>query len=145
MTLKWLIEYLSNKDETKFENIRIYWEKKDILIDFIKEGWISETYIALKSYNFDSRIEIKSIFVVFREENIIKKERLDKDKLLKFNYKEFIENISDKNLKLKEGSGNFDFKNIEKIEIRTKDSEKLYPTEKGINKIMEIIKWEISI
>jgi len=140
-----MIEYLSNKDETKFENIRIYWEKKDILIDFIKEGWISETYIALKSYNFDSRIEIKSIFVVFREENIIKKERLDKDKLLKFNYKEFIENISDKNLKLKEGSGNFDFKNIEKIEIRTKDSEKLYPTEKGINKIMEIIKWEISI
>lgn len=109
-----MIEYLSNKDETKFENIRIYWEKKDILIDFIKEGWISETYIALKSYNFDSRIEIKSIFVVFREENIIKKERLDKDKLLKFNYKEFIENISDKNLKLKEGSGNFDFKNIEK-------------------------------
>jgi hypothetical protein len=78
--------------------------------------------------------------MVFREENIIKKERLEKTKVLKLNYKEFIDAISDKNLRLTEGSDNFDFKNIEKIEIRTKNSEKLYPTEEGVKKIMEIIK-----
>lgn len=139
------MEYLSKEKKVIFENIEIKWDKKDILIDFLKEGWISETYIALKSYDSDSRIEIRSIFVVFKEDNIIKKERLDKNKVLKLNYKEFIENISDKNMKLNEGSDNFEFKNIEKFEIRTRDSENLYPTEEGINKIMEIIKWEISM
>ncbi len=140
-----MIDYLSDKEVVKFESIEIMWENKDILIKFLKEGWISETYIVLKSYSFDSRIEIRSIFMVFREENIIKKERLEKTKVLKLNYKEFIDAISDKNLRLTEGSDNFDFKNIEKIEIRTKNSEKLYPTEEGVKKIMEIIKWEISI
>jgi len=48
--------------------------------------------------------------------------------------------MSEKNLKLNEGSDNFEFKNIGGIEIRTSSEEELYPTEEGIKKILEILK-----
>lgn len=140
-----MIEYLNNRNEKKFDNILIKWKKKDIEIIFIKEGWISETYLVLKAYHGDSRININAIFVVYQEDGIVRKERIDKNEIIKLNYKEFIEAMSEKNLKLNEGSDNFEFKNIGGIEIRTSSEEELYPTEEGIKKILEILKWEVTI
>jgi len=75
----------------------------------------------------------------------VRKERIDKNEIIKLNYKEFIEAMSEKNLKLNEGSDNFEFKNIGGIEIRTSSEEELYPTEEGVKKILEILKWEVTI
>ncbi len=140
-----MVEYLNEENNIKFNNIEITWNNKDVSIIFLKEGWISESYIVIRSYNNDSRVDIKSIFLVFKEDNIIKKERLDKNKVLKLSYKEFIEAMSDRNLKINEGSDNYEYKNIEKIELRTRDAKKLFPTVEGVERIMEVMKWEVSI
>lgn len=52
--------------------------------------------------------------------------------------------LTDKNIKLLEGSDNYDFKNIEGIEIRTYYNSNKFPTVEGCDKIIELINWEIS-
>lgn len=139
-----MIKYLNkiNIDTKKFENIKLEWFEDDLIIKFIRDGWVSESYIAIKSYFIDSKI--KSAFFVFKEKNVIYKERIDIKKLEKIGYKDYIKLIRDKNLKLLDGSDNFDIKNIESLELRGLKDINVYPTVLGCDKIIEVIHWEIS-
>lgn len=131
-----------NDDSKKFESLQIKWKEDDLIINFIKEGWMTESYIVIKSYAFD--VEIRSIFFVFRENNIIYKERIDRKNLDKITYKEYLKLLTEKNMKLMEGSDNYDFKNIEGLEIRTYYNNNKFPTVWGCNRIIDSINWEIS-
>lgn len=131
-----------NENSKKFESLEIKWKNDDLLINFKKEGWMTESFIVLKSYA--NEIDIKSVFLVFKEGNVIYKERIDIKKLKKISYKSYIRLLTDKNIKLLEGSDNYDFKNIEGIEIRTYYNSDKFPTVKGCDKIIELINWEIS-
>lgn len=138
-----MIKYLDNIDLRKFESIELAWNENDLTVKFVKEGWVTESYIALKAYF--NELDIHSVFLVFRENNVIYKERLDKKKLKIVTYKEYLRWITDKNLKILEGSDNFEIKNIESLELRTIGSKDLYPTVDGCEKIIKIIEWEISM
>ena len=131
-----------NENSKKFESLEIKWKNDDLLINFKKEGWMTESFIVLKSYA--NEIDIKSVFLVFKEGNVIYKERIDIKKLKKISYKNYIRLLTDKNIKLLEGSDNYDFKNIEGIEIRTYYNSDKFPTVEGCDKIIELINWEIS-
>ena len=96
----------------------------------------------MKSYV--NEIDIRSIFLIFKENNIIYKERINIKRLKDISYKKYIVLLTDKNIKLLEGSDNYDFKNIEGIEIRTYYNNNKFPTVVGCEKIMELINWEIS-
>jgi hypothetical protein len=98
---------------------------------------MTESFIVLKSYA--NEIDIKSVFLVFKEGNVIYKERIDIKKLKKISYKNYIRLLTDKNIKLLEGSDNYDFKNIEGIEIRTYYNSDKFPTVEGCDKIIELI------
>jgi hypothetical protein len=98
---------------------------------------MTESFIVLKSYA--NEIDIKSVFLVFKEGNVIYKERIDMKKLKKISYKNYIRLLTDKNIKLLEGSDNYDFKNIEGIEIRTYYNSDKFPTVEGCDKIIELI------
>jgi hypothetical protein len=98
---------------------------------------MTESFIALKSYAID--IDIKSVFLIFKEDNIIYKERVNMKRLNEISYKNYIKLLTDKNIKLLEGSDNYDFKNIEGIEIRTYYNSNRFPTVEGCDKIIELI------
>jgi len=98
---------------------------------------MTESFIALKSYA--NEIEIKSIFLIFKENNITYKEKINIKKLNEISYKNYIKLLTDKNIKLLEGSDNYDFKNIEGIEIRTYYNSNKFPTVEGCDKIIELI------
>lgn len=131
-----------NKNSKKFESLEIKWKEDDLIINFKKKGWMTESFIALKSYAID--IDIKSVFLIFKEDNIIYKERVNMKRLNEISYKNYIKLLTDKNIKLLEGSDNYDFKNIEGIEIRTYYNSNRFPTVEGCDKIIELINWEIS-
>ena len=131
-----------NENSKKFESLEIKWKDDDLIINFKKEGWMTESFIALKSYA--NEIEIKSIFLIFKENNITYKEKINVKKLNEISYKNYIKLLTDKNIKLLEGSDNYDFKNIEGIEIRTYYNSNKFPTVEGCDKIIELINWEIS-
>jgi hypothetical protein len=86
-----------------------------------------------------NEIDIKSIFLIFKENNIIYKERINIKKLKEISYKKYIGLLTEKNIKLLEGSDNYDFKNIEGIEIRTYYNSNKFPTVIGCDKIIELI------
>lgn len=138
------IKYIDilNENSKKFESLEIKWKEDDLIINFKKEGWITESYLAVKSYT--NEIDIKSIFLVFKENNVIYKERIDKKKLDNIKYVEYVRLLTDKNIKLLEGSDNYDFKNIEGVEIRGYYNNNKFPTVLGCEKILEKINWEIS-
>ena len=131
-----------NENSKKFESLEIKWKEDDLIINFKKKGWMTESFIALKSYAID--IDIKSVFLIFKEDNIIYKERVNMKRLNEISYKNYIKLLTDKNIKLLEGSDNYDFKNIEGIEIRTYYNSNRFPTVEGCDKIIELINWEIS-
>ena len=131
-----------NENSKKFQSLEIKWKDDDLIINFKKEGWMTESFIALKSYA--NEIEIKSIFLIFKENNITYKEKINIKKLNEISYKNYIKLLTDKNIKLLEGSDNYDFKNIEGIEIRTYYNSNKFPTVEGCDKIIELINWEIS-
>ena len=131
-----------NEDTKTFESLDLQWKESDLIIRFKKEGWITESFIVLKSYV--NEIDIRSIFLIFKENNIIYKERINIKRLKDISYKKYIVLLTDKNIKLLEGSDNYDFKNIEGIEIRTYYNNNKFPTVVGCEKIMELINWEIS-
>lgn len=131
-----------NENSKKFGSLEIKWKDDDLIINFKKEGWMTESFIALKSYA--NEIEIKSIFLIFKENNITYKEKINIKKLNEISYKNYIKLLTDKNIKLLEGSDNYDFKNIEGIEIRTYYNSNKFPTVEGCDKIIELINWEIS-
>lgn len=139
-----MTKYIDNFNENskKFESLNLEWKDNDLIVNFLKEGWITESYIVLRSYIFE--IDITSLFLVFRENNVIYKERINIKKIDKITYKNYIKMITDKNIKLLEGSDNFDLKNIEGIEIRTNSGVNKFPTVRGCDKIIELISWEIS-
>jgi hypothetical protein len=131
-----------NENSKKFESLEIKWKEDDLIINFKKKGWMTESFIALKSYAID--IDIKSVFLIFKEDNIIYKEKVNMKRLNEISYKNYIKLLTDKNIKLLEGSDNYDFKNIEGIEIRTYYNSNRFPTVEGCDKIIELINWEIS-
>jgi len=98
---------------------------------------MTESFIALKSYAIE--IDIKAVFLIFKEDNIIYKERINMKRLNEISYKNYIKLLTDKNVKLLEGSDNYDFKNIDGIEIRTYYNSNRFPTVEGCDKIIELI------
>jgi hypothetical protein len=98
---------------------------------------MTESFIALKSYAIE--IDIKAVFLIFKEDNIIYKERINMKRLNEISYKNYIKLLTDKNVKLLEGSDNYDFKNIDGIEIRTYYNSNRFPTVEGCEKIIELI------
>jgi hypothetical protein len=138
-----VIKYLGKENLQKFNNIELSWKDNDLAVVFIKEGWVTESYIVLKAYF--NELKVQSVFLVFKENNITYKERLDKKKLEIIKYKDYIRWVSDKNLKLLEGSDNFEIKNIESLELRTLNANGLFPTVFGCDKIIKMIEWEISM
>jgi hypothetical protein len=131
-----------SENSNRFESLDLQWKENDLIVNFKKEGWITESFIVLKSYT--NEIDIKSIFLIFKENNIIYKERINIKKLKDISYKRYIGLLTDRNMKLLEGSDNYDFKNIEGIEIRTYYNNNKFPTVTGCKKIIELINWEIS-
>ena len=131
-----------NENSKKFESLEIKWKENDLVINFKKKGWMTESFIALKSYAIE--IDIKAVFLIFKEDNIIYKERINMKRLNEISYKNYIKLLTDKNVKLLEGSDNYDFKNIDGIEIRTYYNSNRFPTVEGCDKIIELINWEIS-
>ena len=131
-----------NENSKKFESLEIKWKENDLVINFKKKGWMTESFIALKSYAIE--IDIKAVFLIFKEDNIIYKERINMKRLNEISYKNYIKLLTDKNVKLLEGSDNYDFKNIDGIEIRTYYNSNRFPTVEGCEKIIELINWEIS-
>lgn len=68
-----------NENSKKFGSLEIKWKDDDLIINFKKEGWMTESFIALKSYA--NEIEIKSIFLIFKENNITYKEKINIKKI----------------------------------------------------------------
>lgn len=133
----------------KLKNIKISEENKKIKIEIIKEGWITELYIILQVLNKNKDIEIKGVFQVYKEDRMVIKEILEeKEKVLKCDYKNFINLIKSENNKSKLGSGKIEWNKINQIEIRLwkkiKNNKELGFNETYMNLIREIIPIEIS-
>jgi len=125
----------------KFNCIEIKWKKNDLIIDFSKEGYVTETFILLKCFLNNNKIKINSIFLVHKEDQILKKERIDYKMLINMSYINFVSWINEKNAIILPGSGEFKNWKSSGIEIRMDSKEKYYPSEIGCEILINNIKF----
>jgi len=137
-----VLDYVSTeaKDCKKLEKISILWKKKDVVLEFKKEGCLTESFIIILLYKEYFNEKIDSIFLIANENNIIKKEKIWNHKKLTESYKKYISIITDRSERIGIGSDNYEKKDIKGIEIRMKkNTEFVWPTEKGYEeKLKEI-------
>jgi hypothetical protein len=138
-----MLTYLTTKknESYEFQNIKLEWTDQNLSIKFLKEGWITESYVVITSFKEEENID--SFFLINETDNITVKERIRSYKLLNMSYKEYIAWITEKNIEIQYGSDSFDYKKLNGIEIRFKKlSKSIYPTVEGVKSSINLIKWK---
>lgn len=101
----------------KLNNTRVELYEEIITVNLIKEGWITEIFLIIKS--IEKKKNIKGVFQVYEEEKMIIKEKIETRKeITEMNYKEFIGAITENSNNDTIGSGKINWKKVKKIEIR---------------------------
>lgn len=135
-----------NKD---LKNTRISKVDRKLKIELLKEGWVTELFIIIQILKKDKDLEIKGVFQVYREDKMIIKEALElREKLVKYDYINFVDLVKNGTKTNQIGSGRIEWNRINEIEIRLnknlKDKKDLGFNEVYINLLKEIIPIEIS-
>ncbi len=105
----------------KLNNTKIRLGEEAITIELIKDGWITELFLIIKS--IEEEKNIKAIFQVYEEERMVVKERIEtKKEITKMNYAEFIGTITENSNSDGIGSGKINWKKVKKIEIRLNEA-----------------------
>lgn len=126
----------------KLNNTKIRLGEEAITIELIKDGWITELFLIIKS--IEKEKNIKAIFQVYEEERMVVKERIEtKKEITKMNYAEFIGTITENSNSDGIGSGKINWKKVKKIEIRLneeiKEIKDIGFNENSYNKIIKEI------
>lgn len=133
----------SEKDKSfKFEKIEIKWNKNDLYIKFLDEGYATETFFAIKCYHLSELFSTRDLFVVRETEKGEIKKLVEGCEILKMGYRSFIYWLTDKTATDSlENSEEFEKIPLSGIELRfdnhNKEYTNLIPSETGCKLIID--------